>query len=100
MKVGDYVMCINDNFDDRKANPIFRDVVYPKKERIYTIRAIVPAIKTGLLLEEIHNPSFNFKDGYGEVTFDINRFRKLNTDDNNVAINMEEYELLLSPCDI
>lgn len=78
-KVGDRVICIDDDFTKVKLSPF--QINFPKKNKKYTIREIYKSASqpgvVGLLLEEIKNPINNScKQEYG---FNIDRFRKLDT---------------------
>jgi len=78
MKVGSYVICINDQFTEEQLSKLSK---IPKKGNYYTIREIVeyPEFnRTGVSLEEISNPPIEKSDGaMHEPTFSITRFREL-----------------------
>ena len=75
-KIGEKVVCVTNaplDFED-----IIDGVTAPKVKEIYTIRTM-ESDKTGtwITVEEIINPVFNYLDGFGEASFNINYFRKL-----------------------
>lgn len=75
VKVGDKVVCINDTFDAiRREN-----LNLPVKDEIYTVREVRTSTEKplNLLLEEVVNIARQWKDFFGEPSFDISRFRPL-----------------------
>jgi len=78
MKVGSFVMCIDDKFSSEQLSKLKS---IPKEGNYYTIRDIVdyPSLaRTGVRLEEIANPPVEKSDGtMHEPTFNIFRFREL-----------------------
>ncbi len=81
-KVGDKVVCINDNFDEHKSKESFTKIFVelPVKDTIYTIREYdSPSIK----LQEIKNPNVIMNiDGIAireEGAFNENRFAPILT---------------------
>lgn len=68
-KVGQKVVCVDDNFQPR-----YEWVTYPTKNEMYTIRNI--SKKGGLRFEEIINPKYDYEEGYHEHGFFYWRFRK------------------------
>lgn len=94
MKVGSLVECINDNwvrYEDDKH------ISFPAKGSIYTVRDITVWGKcgVGIRLEEIINPPDLYVEGVGECTFDIKKFRELQS-----PIDISELieELNIHPC--
>jgi hypothetical protein len=93
MRIGQEVVCINDNFHEEAVKLISNRVV---KDKLYTIRDIVNYFnkgQTGVLLEEITNPIITNTDNpnYGfEPTFNISRFRPLVEVDDLVETEIEE----------
>lgn len=74
MQVGSLVECIKaDGFD--KNIGIYNKL--PVKGKIYTIRGFSEGSPAGVWLEEIVNPEHHYIDGFGEVSFNINRFKEL-----------------------
>jgi hypothetical protein len=74
MRVGSLVELVDDDWDieDKMCNEQC-GVVYPVKNKIYTIRDI----DNGIRLEEILNPVLEYADGWAECRFAIERFREL-----------------------
>ena len=73
-KVGQKVVCIEDNFR-YDINERLLGVTFPLKNEIYTIRAIKA---TGaLLFKEIVNPEIMYLHGLAELGFKQYRFRAL-----------------------
>ena len=91
-KVGQKVVCIDDNFDTSNDdfNNTFRNL--PKKDQVYTIREYdSPAVK----LEEISNPLVPI-DLAGEVIYEEpgfheKRFAPLLSVDSDMYLSMEEH---------
>jgi hypothetical protein len=78
MKVGSYVICVDDSFSAEQMSKLSR---IPKKDDYYTIREIVEYPKynrIGVRLEEISNPPIEMEGGMHEPTFNIFRFAELN----------------------
>jgi hypothetical protein len=83
MKVGSIVECINDSFSEESKRII---LILPKKGKLYTIRNIIDYSErnsVGVLLEEIVNEVVFLPnlEGVFEPTFNINRFREIETMD-------------------
>ena len=73
---GQKVVCINDTYKFDKSNPReYKDIIFPEKNQIYTIRGIV---KGGLKFEEIKNKDIHHDvGGYQEPVFSPVRFEPL-----------------------
>ena len=90
--IGQQVVCIDDNF--APARRLFK---LPVKGQIYTIRGFMDEDGDDLAvwLEEIVNNPAHFRDGFGECSFYVWRFRPLKATDisiftailNNTKIN-------------
>ena len=77
MKVGSYVICVDDNFSAEQMSKLSR---IPKKDDYYTIRDVVEYPKynrIGVRLEEISNPEIEMDGKPHEPSFSIKRFREL-----------------------
>jgi hypothetical protein len=77
MKVGSYVICVDDSFSVEQMTKLSR---IPKKNNYYTIREIVEYPKynrTGVRLEEISNPEIEMDGKLHEPSFSIKRFKEL-----------------------
>ena len=77
MKIGSYVVCVDDSFSAEQMSKLSR---IPKKDDYYTIREIVEYPKynrIGVRLEEISNPPIEMEGGIHEPTFNYFRFREL-----------------------
>lgn len=74
-RVGQKVVCVDDRVDPSRNLP--HNLVFPKRNNIYTIRGIYTGIngETALLLEEIHQ-SYLHVNGQ-EIGFTSSRFRSL-----------------------
>lgn len=70
-KIGQKIICINDNF-----NCLNRSEILPCKDNIYTIRSI----NMGIILVEIVNEHKQYREGIGELEFDPEAFRELNSE--------------------
>lgn len=90
-KIGEKIVCVDDDFRDPNWMRIAKCagvVWFPKKDRIYTVRALRP-IPSGLCtwLEEIKNVELDFgKYGRMEIPFAGKRFRKLVTIDSILQV--------------
>jgi hypothetical protein len=91
------VICINSDFTTEQLEIWSKfGVVYPLKDKLYTIRDIIVhsgGEGTGVLLEEIVNPPVPVNNGIIEImretTFRINRFRDLQ----GLPLKKEEIEV-------
>ena len=85
-KLGDKVMCIDDNFEPAARKWI---KVYPKFLETYFVKRVILEKngKYGILLDGIYNPPLEYKGTYREITFDENRFVLIEPD------NTKEKEL-------
>lgn len=94
MKVGDKVVCINDDFTQHIELFIKVYDVLPRKGQVYTIRRKeMYDGKIRLLLEEIKNPPFQEGVWKGvEPGFDSKRFAPPQTNEN--VEELEEVEVL------
>jgi hypothetical protein len=73
MKVGDKVVCVRDDFQNRVVN-----VKRPKKGQIYTIRDVSEYNGyVGVRLVEIVNPICHYRNGWSECCFDHKAFRPI-----------------------
>lgn len=72
MEVGSLVVCV-ENFPKDCPYPI----IYPTKDCIYTIRQISEWDITTVLLEEIVNEKYFYREGIAEAEFDIRGFREI-----------------------
>jgi PhoPQ-activated pathogenicity-related protein len=79
MKIGSIVQLEDDNWNTQlKKDSEEYGTVYPIKKKDYTIREIVSENGvTGITLEEIVNPKVEWKSGFHELRFAIQRFREL-----------------------
>lgn len=79
MKIGSIVQLEDDNWNiPLKQMTEEYGSIYPVKKKDYTIRSIVSENGlTGITLEEIVNPKVEWKSGYHELRFAIQRFREL-----------------------
>ncbi len=82
---GDRVECVRDDWD--YAGP----AALPVKCRIYTVRAVFHRSKAsgfpcGIQLEEIKNPSRQYRDGFGEIKFNLSNFRLIRSTDTGMEI--------------
>jgi len=96
MKVGSIVECINNQFPLHNKFPFIK---VPKYKGIYTVRDIGVRYDGNVFirLEELINPIMSWPDGdYGEVQFDINRFKEV---DYNIA-ELKEILNETIPCSI
>ena len=77
MKIGSYVVCVDDSFSAEQMSKLSR---IPKKDDYYTIREIVEYPKynrIGVRLEEISNPEIEMDGKPHEPSFSIFRFVEL-----------------------
>lgn len=77
MKIGSYVVCVDDSFSAEQMAKLSR---IPKKDDYYTIREIVEYPKynrIGVRLEEISNPEIEMDGKPHEPSFSYFRFREL-----------------------
>ena len=77
MKVGSYVICVDDSFSAEQMTKLSR---IPKKDDYYTIRDVVEYPKynrIGVRLEEISNPEIEMDGKPHEPSFSYFRFREL-----------------------
>jgi len=91
MKVGSFVECVDDKFSSAQLEKL---VKIPKEGDYYTIRNIIdyPDLgRVGVMLEEITNPPVEMQGGLGEPTFNIFRFREL---ESSPPLEMEIREAL------
>lgn len=73
--VGDLVECVNDKWTSHHLLP---GVVLPVRGGIYTVRELDRDDQgQGILLCEIINPAFKFRDGLAEPAFSVHRFRPI-----------------------
>ncbi len=90
MKVGQEVVCIDDNF---MPEQILLIPNRPVEDKIYTIRDIFSTrMGQAVHLEEIANPPLEHPSGLGtfEPSFSVDRFRPLISDDVHVEEEVEE----------
>lgn len=89
MKIGQEVICVDDQFLPQQINLIPNR---PVKDKLYTIRDIFTTrMGKAVHLEEITNPPLEHPSGMGtfEPSFAVNRFRPLVDDSIEVAVEEE-----------
>lgn len=69
MRIGDKVVCINDGFKSQYNE------ILPRKGQMYTIREVTNFGCPGIRLVEIVNPSKQYRNIYGECSFETDAFR-------------------------
>ena len=70
--VGDLVVCVAAFTNDKRSDWFWWPHL-PVRGGVYTIRSI--GVGDGLRFEEIVNPARQFADGWGEGSFDPDKFR-------------------------
>jgi hypothetical protein len=96
MQAGSLVELVNDKWDF-SALDTARGVVYPVKQVIYTVRAIVrnDEGKSGVRLEEIINPILPYGSRMAEKAFRVERFRELQPPmDMELVKDLQHYNLV------
>jgi len=96
--IGDKVLCVDDFMQPHTVDELKKNVPnWVKKDQEYTIRGILDnmGIVTGLLLEEIDNPTLYFSKikGFQEPAFAEWRFRKLKPSESLVEFVEEIFEI-------
>lgn len=73
-RVGQKVVCINDDWEELDGP----EVVYPRKDAIYTVREVDAAPdETFLAFRELVNPPQDYNEGYLECHFAAINFRPI-----------------------
>lgn len=87
-KVGDRVICVDDDFDVGH-HPVYRTASLPTKGGVYTVRGFYESTLKGVavLLDEIVNPPMpSVTLGWRELGFKPKRFRKVQPRKTDISI--------------
>lgn len=76
-RVGQKVVCVDDRNFTVDRHPQCKKFLpnRPVRGGVYTIRGFDPDVPSAIYVCEIHNPSRQWVNGYGEGSFNIWRFR-------------------------